>query len=53
MDKVDFNTHEEYDLGDTHLTYDQIARAAGVTSDRVRWCLTRNNSAANACPIMR
>ena len=36
MDKIDFNTHEEYDLGDTHLTYDQIARAAGVTKDRVR-----------------
>ena len=36
MDKIDFNTHEEYSLGDTHLTYDQIADAAGLTRDRVR-----------------
>ena len=36
MEKIDFNTHEEYELGDTHLTYDQIADAAGLTRDRVR-----------------
>jgi len=36
MDKIDFTTHEEYALGDTHMTYDQIARAAGVTAARVR-----------------
>jgi len=29
MDKIDFTTHEEYELGDTHLSYEQIADETG------------------------
>ena len=36
MEKIDFNTHEEYELGDTHLTYDQIAQETGIDISYVR-----------------
>ena len=36
MGKIDFNTHEEYELGDTHLTYDQIAQETGIDISYVR-----------------